>query len=295
MEVAADGRRRLVLRGRPSRCARAAAVAGSRSGPTTTPPYRVFHDVSGLAAGTTVAYRAIVLDNARHSRRSARAAGTVPAPALTWDAPVAGSKQRGTGAAAAVRRPRARDPRRRVRAQRGGRPVDGGRDGPLVARLRAARRPHRAGRGTSVAYRATLTEPDGTRGDERGADDRGGRRRSADSGRCTTSARHGDERYGQWGLHIWGERGRPGRCWADRAGTSRRSARGVEDGWARYEVAAGGRHPAGELHHAPAVGRHRADDARAGRRSLVVPLDDTECGWAGDPRLRGVSRPAPTG
>jgi hypothetical protein len=33
-------------------------------------PYRVFHDLSGLPAGTTVQYRAVVLDNAGNSRTS---------------------------------------------------------------------------------------------------------------------------------------------------------------------------------------------------------------------------------
>ena len=35
-------------------------------------PYRVFHDVSDIAPGTTVQYRAVVLDNAHHTRSSAR-------------------------------------------------------------------------------------------------------------------------------------------------------------------------------------------------------------------------------
>ena len=34
-------------------------------------PYRVFHDVSDIAPGTTVQYRAVVLDNAHHTRSSA--------------------------------------------------------------------------------------------------------------------------------------------------------------------------------------------------------------------------------
>ena len=40
-------------------------------GTDDTRPYRVFHDVSSLAAGTRVAYRAVVRDNAGHTRISA--------------------------------------------------------------------------------------------------------------------------------------------------------------------------------------------------------------------------------
>ncbi len=48
-------------------------------------PYRVFHDVSGLRPGTEVRYRAVVLDNAGHTRRSGRRATTVRPAVLQWD------------------------------------------------------------------------------------------------------------------------------------------------------------------------------------------------------------------
>ena len=50
-------------------------------------PYRVFHDVSDVAPGTPVQYRAVVLDNARHTRDSGVRAATVAPPALTLEAP----------------------------------------------------------------------------------------------------------------------------------------------------------------------------------------------------------------
>ena len=43
-------------------------------------PYRVFHDVADVDPGTTVSYRAVVLDNADHTRSSNVATSTV-APA----------------------------------------------------------------------------------------------------------------------------------------------------------------------------------------------------------------------
>jgi hypothetical protein len=50
-------------------------------------PYQVFHDVSGLRPGTRVAYRAAVLDNARHRRASAVRRTVVPSSTVTVTAP----------------------------------------------------------------------------------------------------------------------------------------------------------------------------------------------------------------
>ena len=51
-------------------------------GTDDTRPYRVFHDVSSLSDGTRVTYRAVVRDNAGHSRVSAPERAVVPAPRL---------------------------------------------------------------------------------------------------------------------------------------------------------------------------------------------------------------------
>jgi alpha-amylase len=58
-------------------------------------PYRVFHDVSDVAPGTTIQYRAIVLDNAGHTRSSSVASSTVAPPAITIEAPNEGQRVRG--------------------------------------------------------------------------------------------------------------------------------------------------------------------------------------------------------
>ncbi len=50
-------------------------------------PYRVFQDVSDLDTGTPVSYRAAVLDNAGHTRVSSVRQTAVPAPLLTITAP----------------------------------------------------------------------------------------------------------------------------------------------------------------------------------------------------------------
>ncbi|MBE2315675.1 alpha amylase C-terminal domain-containing protein [Solirubrobacter sp. CPCC 204708] len=59
-------------------------------------PYRVFHDVADLAPGTRVKYRAVVLDNARHERRSQTVRSTVAPPTITLEAPTEGQRVRGT-------------------------------------------------------------------------------------------------------------------------------------------------------------------------------------------------------
>jgi alpha-amylase len=58
-------------------------------------PYRVFHDVSDVKPGTKVEYRAIVLDNAGHTRSSGVRSSTISQPAITWVKPNEGSNVRG--------------------------------------------------------------------------------------------------------------------------------------------------------------------------------------------------------
>ncbi|MCO5997631.1 alpha-amylase family glycosyl hydrolase [Actinoallomurus rhizosphaericola] len=50
-------------------------------------PYQVFHDTSGYRTGTPLRYRAVVLDNAGHTRWSRERSTAVPAPAVTVTAP----------------------------------------------------------------------------------------------------------------------------------------------------------------------------------------------------------------
>ena len=58
-------------------------------------PYRVFHDVSRLAPGTALQYRATVLDNDRNQRTSAVRSAAVAPPALTLEAPSEDGRVRG--------------------------------------------------------------------------------------------------------------------------------------------------------------------------------------------------------
>jgi alpha-amylase len=57
-------------------------------------PFRVFHDVSALPTGTALQYRAFVLDNAGHTRRTEQVNATVPAPLITLSSPENGRRVR---------------------------------------------------------------------------------------------------------------------------------------------------------------------------------------------------------
>ena len=46
-------------------------------------PYRVFQDTSDVEPGTQVSYKAIVLDNAGHTRSSTVETATIPPPVIT--------------------------------------------------------------------------------------------------------------------------------------------------------------------------------------------------------------------
>jgi glycosidase len=58
-------------------------------------PYRVFHDVSDVKPGTSVQYRAVVLDNANHTRTSAVDSAAVLPPTIVLEAPTEGQRVRG--------------------------------------------------------------------------------------------------------------------------------------------------------------------------------------------------------
>ena len=60
-------------------------------GTDDTRPYRVYHDVSSIPDGTDLSYRAVVRDNAGHTRLSERERGVVPKPELTIKLPAEGA------------------------------------------------------------------------------------------------------------------------------------------------------------------------------------------------------------
>jgi hypothetical protein len=61
-------------------------------GTDDTAPYQVFHDTSTLRTGTPMQYRAVVLDNAGHSRPSGVRSTRVPSPSIRVSKPVDGGE-----------------------------------------------------------------------------------------------------------------------------------------------------------------------------------------------------------
>jgi alpha-amylase len=84
--------------------------------------FRVFHDVSDLAPGRTVRYRAVVLDNAGHTRMSDVRRTEVPSPSITLTSPAPGS----VAAVYPVTVTAAVDPERPSQSVRFQRSIDGG-------------------------------------------------------------------------------------------------------------------------------------------------------------------------
>jgi hypothetical protein len=70
--------------------ARTAGGEWQTIGTDDTAPYQVFHDVAALTAGTSLEYRATVLDNGGHTVASPSRTAVVPAPVLTLQKPVEG-------------------------------------------------------------------------------------------------------------------------------------------------------------------------------------------------------------
>jgi glycosidase len=167
-------------------------------------PYRVFHDVSSLPAGTPVQYRAVVLDNGHHLAASGVRAATVPAPALTIEAPREGSSVRGTVEVRAVADPEASTHRVRFDRSVAGGPwtAVGTDDSSPVYTVFDNLTPLNLAAGTSVAYRAVLTTANGTTVTS------AARTVRYAGPPVTVATLHyfrpaGD--YTDWGLHMWGD------------------------------------------------------------------------------------------
>ena len=261
-------------------------------GTDDTAPYQVFHDVNELAPGTPLAYRAVVLDNARHTRTSQARETSVPPPALTIETPAEGSNVRGTIEVRAVA-----DPERATHVVDFERRVGDGEWTPIgtddsspaytvfddLSALGLAA-------GTAVAYRATLTEPDGTTVTSEV------RTVQAAGPPATMATLHyfrpaGD--YGEWGLHLWGDAVDPDVLaqitWDDPWPLTR-----VEDGWAAYEIPLQTDEvPVNFIMHLPGGDTVPTSREPGGDRSFV-PIDSPEV-WIvqGDPTVHTSRPPTP--
>lgn len=204
-------------------------------GTDDTAPYQVFHDVSSMTPGTRVQYRAVVVDNDRHTATSGARSASVPAPALTIETPREGSGVRGAVEVRAVA-----DPERAThvvgfeRSVAGGAWTSIGTDSTSPAyTVFDDLTPLNLPSGTPVAYRAKLTEPTGTRVTS------AARNVHAAGPPATLATLHyfrpaGD--YTDWGLHMWGDAVDPAVlaqiAW-DRPWPLTR----VVGGWAEYDIA----------------------------------------------------------
>jgi glycosidase len=192
-------------------------------------PYRVFHDVSGLAPGTDVQYRAVVLDNDRHTATSNTRATRVPPPAVTIEAPAEGSGVRGTVEVRATA-----DPELATHVVSFERSVSGGPWTPIgtdssspVYTVFDDLTPLNLPAGTPVAYRAKL-----------GGAVSATRTVHAAGPPATLATLHyfrpaGD--YTDWGLHMWGDAVDPA-VLAQIAWDHPWPLTRVVGGWAEYDI-----------------------------------------------------------
>ena len=176
-------------------------------------PYRVFHDVSDIAPGTTrpATARSCSTTPATRARAPTRGARSRRPRSRSRRRPRA-SGVRGTRRGARDRRAGARDLRRGVRALGERRPVHDASAATTPRRSTRCSTTRRACRtGRRVTYRAVLTYAPGSTvtSDTRTVDDRAGargrRRRSTTSGR----------RRSKWGLHLFGDGLAPGEATAE--------------------------------------------------------------------------------
>jgi alpha-amylase len=175
-------------------------------------PYRVFHDVSDIAPGTPVQYRAVVLDNRRHTRSSEVRSSVIAPPSITLEAPNEGQRVRGTvEVRAAVVPEHATDVVTFERSVDGGpfTPIGTDASSPVYTAFDdTSSLPD----GARVTYRAVLTYAPGKTvvGAVRTA--------TIVQAKVTTAIIHynrpaGD--YADWGLHLFGDGLAPGQATAE--------------------------------------------------------------------------------
>ena len=259
-------------------------------GTDDTAPYRVFHDVSALPVGTSLKYRAVVLDNGRHTATSRAREARVPAPLLTIEAPVEGSNVRGTVEVRAVA-----DPERATYVVRFERSVAGGAWTPIgsddsspVYTVFDNLAPLNLAPGTTIRYRAVL-EVDGTTVTSaiRTVRQAGPPLRVATLHYFRPA---GD--YAGWGLHLWGDGIDPAVlasiAWDRPLPPSR-----IAGGWAEYDIAlVDDRKPVNFIMHLPGGDTVPTTREPGGDRSFL-PIDHPSV-WItqGDPTVY-TSPPGP--
>jgi alpha-amylase len=233
-------------------------------------PYRVFPDVADVAAGTRLTYRAVVLDNAGHTRRSQARAVTVAPPAIALEAPSDNGRVRGLVEVRAVATPDHPDYSVTFQRKVG--------DGVWTAIGTDSSSPvytafnDTAGlaNGTVVHYRALLTYAPGrtVQSAERSV--------QVVTEPVTTAIVHykrtGDD-YANWGLHLWGDAiaGGVATAWE-----TPRQPVGIDGDGARFEIPLkDDTKPVNFIVHLPGQGSVPTTQEPGGDRSFV-PLEHPE-------------------
>jgi alpha-amylase len=258
-------------------------------GTDDTAPYQVFDDVSDLSTGTTLTYRAVVLDNAGHSRKSAARSALVPKPLVTIEAPAEGSKVRGAFDVRAVV-----DPERGTNVVRIQRSVAGGpwttigtdSSSPAYTAFEDLT-PLALAAGTAISYRAILTEPSGKTSVSavRNVTAAGPPLAAAVLHYFRPAGDYGDPPATGWGLHMWGNAVDPA-VLAQIAWDKPWPRAAVEGGWARYDIPlTDDTQPVNFIMHLPSGDSVPTTREPGGDRSFT-PLDHPEV-WIvqGDPTV----------
>ena len=262
-------------------------------------PYQVFHDTSTYPTGTSLQYRAVVLDNGGHTRLSQARSTAVPAPVVTIEAPREGSGVRDRVEVRAVV-----DPEKASHVVRIERQVDGQTGWTLIGTDSTSPAytafdslaPLGLAAGTLVRYRAVLQAADGAT-----AVSAVRTVRSAGNTPATTATLHyyrpgGDYNVGTpqyWGLHMWGDAVDPA-VLAQIAWEKPWPATRVVGGWAEYDIPlVDDTKPVNFIMHQPSGDSVPATREPGGDRSFL-PLDGTDVYLVqGDPTIH-TSKPPGT-
>jgi alpha-amylase len=266
-------------------------------GTDDTAPYRVFHDVSSLDPGTPLEYRAVVLDNGRHTAMSEPQSTAVPTPLVRIEVPAEGSKVRGTVEVRAVA-----DPELPTHVVRFERSVAGGPWTPIgtddsspVYTVFDNLTPLDLAAGTAIAYRAILTTANGTEVTSavRTVQAAGPEVTTATLRYLRPAGDYGTVDDG-WGLHMWGDAVDPAVLAQIAWDNPWPRLQDLEDGWAVYEIPlVDDRAPVNFIMHLPSGDTVPTSREPGGDRSFL-PIDNPTV-WIvqGDPTVYTSQPPTP--
>ncbi|HEY9376658.1 MAG TPA: alpha-amylase family glycosyl hydrolase [Jiangellaceae bacterium] len=260
-------------------------------------PYRVYHDTSPYSPGTSLKYRAVVLDNAGHTETSGSRSTRVPAPLVTIQAPNDGSHVRGTVEVRAVADPE--KPTHVVHFQRriaGGEWTRIGTDDSSPVYTVFDKLPTDLAEGTPIEYQAILITAEGTRVTSavRTVFAAGPPAESVTLRYFRPAGDYGTPEDG-WGLHMWGNAVDPDVLAQIMWDNPWPRETELADGWAVYEIPlVDDTQPVNFIMHLP--GR---DDVPAGREPggdrSFLPIDSPDGVWIvqGNPTVYTDEPPTP--